>query len=263
MSQIKKIKVPIEEELSNWIIVIENIAKLKIEKNDPYQLNFVWGIKELIDFTEQQEDYETLQESLNIDVKSWLNNLYTTILKICITFPLDNRIVLNQENKLRKAEGINWDMCNDDVLISISDLIELDFANSLISRIINPFHLGGVDKFTVQDAINKLKSKLNDFNESDFSKPNLIECNAKFLKWLISQEMKDIIKDLKVLTGVSKKNDENFVYDYFPKTEHLLLSPKPFFESQFPLFASIIREKDCLNDTTAVRKFSKKSIYYI
>jgi len=248
MSEIKKIKVPINEELSNWIIVTENIAKLKTEENDPYQLNFVWGIKELINFTEQREDYERLQESLNTDIKSWLNNLYSTILKIAITFPLDNRIVLNQENKLRKAEGMNWDKCNDDVLISISDLIELNFADSLISRIINPFHIGGVDNFTLQNAINELKSKLNDFNESDFSKPNLIECNAKFLRWLISQQLKDIIKDLKVLTGVSKKNDENFVYDYFPKTEHLLLSPKPFFELQFPLFASIIREKDCLNE---------------
>ncbi|MDD4969250.1 MAG: hypothetical protein PHT07_07440 [Paludibacter sp.] len=249
MSQIKKIKVPIKEDLSNWIIVTENIAKLKTEKNDPYQLDFVWGIKELINFTEQQKDFETLQKSLNIDVQSWLNNLYSIILKITITFPLDNKIVLNQENKLRTAEGMNWDKCNDDVLISISDLIELKFANRLISRIINPFHIVGVDDFTMQDAINELKSDLNDLDESDFTEPNLIKCNAKFLQWLISQQQKDIIKDLKVLTGVSKKNDENFVYDYFPKTEHLLLSPKPFFESLFPLFASVIREKDCLNET--------------
>ena len=79
-------------------------------------------------------------------------------------------------------------------------------------------------------AINDLKAELNELDESDFVKSSNQECNARFLKWLISKDHKEIIKDLKILTGASKKIDESFVYDHFPKSEHLLLTPKPYFE---------------------------------
>lgn len=248
LSTIKELNVTAGDELLNWITVAENITKIIIGTDNTFELDFVWGIKEIIDFTEKQETLLTLQDAITNDVSSWLDRFYSTIIQINGSFPLEKKIVLNQKNILRKAEGMYWDKCNDDTLISISDLVDLKFSNKLVSRRINNFHISGVESFLLQDAINDLKSRLNELTENDLNKSDLQICNAKYLKWLISKEQKEIIKDLKILTGVSNKSDERFIYDYFPKTEHLLLSPKVFFEEQFPLYSSLIRDKDCLNE---------------
>lgn len=248
ISEVIENKVPIFNELLNWIQIIESVAKIK-QFETPYKLKFVWGIDKVIHFVERKDNFEDLSSSIKIDGHKWLNNLYSSIVVIKKYFPLDTKICLTQRSKFRKAEGISWDECNDDNLISISDLIELNFADNLFAREINHSQINGVKYFNLQDAINELKSELNNLVESDFNNnPQKQECNAKFLKWLISNDNKEVIKDLKVLTGASKKADESFVYDHFPKTEHLLLSPKVYFEPNFPLYANLVRDKDCLND---------------
>ncbi|GAB3957155.1 hypothetical protein GCM10028805_49030 [Spirosoma harenae] len=248
LTKTKKIRLPTDDEIDNWVIIADNISKLSTETIEPHKLKFVWGLKMVISFVEEQESLVELQELLNIDVNAWLNDLYSTVVKISNTFPLDHKIVLNQDNKLQKAEGMSWDKVNDDTLISISNLIGLNYAKRLISRKINPFYIAGVDNFTLQDAIGELKSNFNNLTESDFSRNELLKGNAEFLKWLITQKQNDTIKDLKVLTGGNKRSDEVFIYDHFPKSEHLLLSPKPFFENQFPIYSNLIRDKDCLNE---------------
>ncbi len=245
---IKEIKVPFEEDLSNWLTVVKNIAKILTENNDPFILNFVWGIREVIDYTEGRETVETLQSSLDIDACSWLNKLYLLIGQVVSSFPLEKKIVLNESNYLRKAEGIYWDECNEDTLNHISDLVELNFAKKLVSRRINKFHISGVEDFTLQKGISEIKSKLNGFSEDDFNVPNLAEASAKFLRWAVDKQNNDLIRDLKILSGASKKADESYVYQYFPSTEHLLLSPKSFFKGKYPLYSSLVRDKDCLNE---------------
>jgi hypothetical protein len=248
LSVVKSLKVPVSSELLKWVNVSESITLLKPEIEKTYELNFVWGVNDLIKFIERKESLEELESSMTADKNSWLNNLYSLIIKTKGYFPLDIKICLTQRNKLRVADGICWDKCNDDELISISDLIELNFADKLFSRQINSLQINGVENFTTQNAINDLKTKLNELDESDFNNYPNQECNARFLKWLISKDHKEIIKDLKILTGVSKKIDESFVYDHFPKSEHLLLTPKPYFELNYPLYSSIVRDKDCLNE---------------
>jgi len=248
LSDVKNLKVPLLSELDSWVTVTKAITKLRIEDDDPYKLDFVWGLKELIKFVEEKETLEVLKTVVSTDIHIWLNNFYSTINEISNNFPLNIKVVLNQNGKLREGEGMYWDRCSDDALITISEQIGLNFAHKFISRAIKTFHIPGIKDFTKQDGINELKEALNDLTESDFSNIDFLECNAKFLKWLIDQKLKDTVKDLKVVSGASNKNSEALVYDHFPKAEHLLLSPKHFFEDQFPLFSSLIRDKDCLNE---------------
>lgn len=248
LSEVKSINVPISSELLKWVNISESITLLKPEIEKTYDLTFVWGVNDLIKFIERKESLKELESTITVNKKYWLNSLYSLIIKIKGHFPLDIKICLNQRNKFRVADGICWDKCNDDELISISDLIELNFADKLFSREINLLQINGVENYTIQNSINDLKTNLNELDESDFINYSNQECSARFLKWLISKDHKEIIKDLKILTGASKKVDESFVYDHFPKIEHLLLSPKPYFELNYPLYSSIIRDKDCLNE---------------
>lgn len=246
LSHIKDLKIPLIDELNKWIEIAEKVAKLEIEAEDIYALDFVWGIKDLIKFIENREGFEGLESVLFTNVGDWLNKFYQLIVQI-LTFPLDRRILLNQDNKLRRGEGVLWDKCKDDELTLISKQTKLNFRNKLISRLIVPFHIPGIDEFSRQDAVNELKNYLNSLSETDFDQIELLQCNASFLKWLISKNEKETIRDLKVLSGGNNKNDETYIFDHFPKNEHLLLTPKRFFENDFPLYASLVRDKDCLN----------------
>ncbi|GHT74760.1 hypothetical protein AGMMS50262_08410 [Bacteroidia bacterium] len=241
LSEIKDIAVPTSEDLFNWIAVIKNIANLN--NKDPYELSYVWAIKELIKQIEQKNTLDELKEALNSDIFQWLNDVYSLIDKISEAFPLEKQIIINQKNKIRKAEGMYWDACNDDALVDISNLANLNFSEKLIAKKITKFPIVGVEEFTKTDAIGELKTKLNGFSETDLQEEKTIEGNAKFLQWLIINDNKEVIKDLKIL-----RNDEEDGYDYFPKTGHLPLSPKSFFENNFPLFSNLIRDKDCLNN---------------
>lgn len=248
LSEISFLKVPLKTELLNWVRIAESNALIKPEINNVCNLKFVWGINELLEFIEQKKSLIGLNESIKVEGSFWLNKLYSLVYKIKGHFPLDKNIYLNQRNQFRKAEGISWDKFNDDDLISISDLVGLKFADKLFSREINNLHISSVENFTLEDGINELKSELNSLSESDFNNISFLQCNAKFLKWLISNGNKEVIKDLKVLTGASKRNDENFIYDHFPKSDHLLLTPKAYFETEFPIYSDLVRDKDCLND---------------
>ncbi len=56
--------------------------------------------------------------------------------------------------------------------------------------------------------------------------------------------MPEIIKDLKI---ISKGSNDEVIKRTFPDGRHLLLSPINFFKIQFPLYANLIRERDCLH----------------
>ena len=248
LSLIRDFKVPLIAELEQWITIAENIAKLRGLETDVFKLDFVWGVGSLIQYIEEKGTLEVIEKIIDSGAENWLNDFYSLIIRSSNGFPLDKRILLNQDRELRKGEGMYWDKFANDDLISISKLTELNFAGKLISRNITSFPITGINDFTKQDAINELKSFVNDLSEFDFSDLNLLKCNALFLKWLIAQNQKEIIRDLKVLTGANKKNEENYNFDHFPKAEHLLLSPKPFFESLFPMYSNLVRDKDCLNE---------------
>lgn len=246
LSEIKDFRIPLHNELSDWIRIAEKITTIKKGVENIYNLDFVWGINELIEKLEQKKDLSELDDSLKIDGHIWLNSFYSLIIKIRGLFPLGDKISLNQKNLFRKAEGMSWDISKDDELVEISDLIELNFGEQLFSRQITQFSISGVEKFLIQNAVSELKSELNDLGETELANVKNQEASARFLKWLIVKGHKDIIKDLKVLKGT--KNDESFEYEHFPKTEHLLLTPKAYFQLDFPLYANLVRDKDCLND---------------
>ncbi|WP_348797865.1 sacsin N-terminal ATP-binding-like domain-containing protein [Flavobacterium adhaerens] len=248
LSEIKDLRIPLHVELFDWIRVAEKIAIIKQNVENTYDLDFVWGMNELIETIEEKESLSELDDSLNIKGHIWLNRFYPLVVKIKGQFPLGNNISLNQKDIFRKAEGMSWDISKDDELVAISDLIELNFGRHLFSRQITEFSISSVERFSIQNAISELKSELNDLTETDLAHVKNQEASARFLKWLIVKENKDIIKDLKVLTGANKKNEESFGYDHFPKTDHLLLTPKAYFEAEFPLYANLIRDKDCLNE---------------
>ena len=247
-SFVKEYNIPLEEEHEKWIVISENIAILKNIENEIFKLNFVKGLNDLIEYTELKQSLLNLNDSLILDASTWLNKLYSLIVDVKGAFPLDKRILLNQNDIFRNGEGMFWDNCKDIDLNTISSLLNINFPSKLISPIITSFHIIGIDNFDKQDAINELKQFINDISEDNFLKRELLEANARFLKWLITNKNHETIKDLKVFSGASKKNDELFIYEIFPKTEHLLLPPKNYFESNFPLYSVIIRDKDCLNE---------------
>lgn len=249
LSQIKELMVPRQQELHAWIDTISCIAKITTESGDLFKSGHIWGIKELIQFTEQKSHLEQLAQSLSQDPITWLNKLYGAVGKICEgRFPLESKILLNQKNCLRKAEGTFWDHCKDETLNKISDQIGLNFSDKLIGINISQFHIAAVEDFKEDNAIAELKLKFNSFSETDFANTTLIACSAMFLQWLIGKAHTATIRDLKVLSGASKKTDEKFVYDQFPKTEHLWLSPKLYWQHKFPEYAGLVRDKDCLHE---------------
>jgi hypothetical protein len=247
LSTITDKRVPLSNELSNWINIASSISTLKTEA-DIYHLKYIWGIHELIKFVERKSCLEELETLIENDCKLWLNNFYSLIIKIKGHFPLDIKVCLNQRNNLRIAEGISWDNSLDDELISISDLIGANFADRLFDRDIKYLQINGTEKFGTQDAVNFLKSNLNDLEGPAFENKSNQQAIGRFLKWLIANDHQEIIKDLKVLRGMNNKSEETPIYEQFSKTEHLLLAPKSTFHTDFPLYSNLIRDKDCMNE---------------
>jgi len=239
--QLSELKVPAKEELLCWLQLVDNIRKIYGYEN-ANELDYAWGINDIVKYILKK--YNSL-EDLNKDIRNnaidWLNELYLALIKINKNFPNES-ILLNQENKLRTSDGIYWDECKDKELIEISKLIHINFSEKLISQDIKIFEIYGVKNFTVENAMAELKDGMNNLETSIFNNTNFICANAKYLKWLIKSNKIDIIRELKVLRN---QKDE---YDCFPKGNHLLLSPKSFFENQYPLFKKLIRDKDCLHD---------------
>jgi hypothetical protein len=235
------LKVPIKKEQPCWIQVIENLKEIKGCEN-AYELEYVWEIGKIVKhITQNYNSLDELEKGINGDAVDWLNELYSALTEIKEDFPKEP-ILLNQDNKLRTADGIFWDECKDNDLVEISKLIQLNFSEKLISQDIKEFEIYGVKKFTVDDAITELKEKINNFEAANFEKSGLVGANAKFLKWLIKSNKIDVIKELKVL------RNEKEEYDCFSKSNHLLLSPKSFFGNRYPLFKELIRDKDCLHN---------------
>jgi hypothetical protein len=244
LSETTDIKVPLAGELPNWIKIIKNVALVK--NMEIYDLPFVFGIDKLINqFVEDKNSLVELEKVIKADVHDWLNRFYALIIKERESFPLDKNIALNQRGILIRAENINWDKCNDDDLILVSDLTGLNFADKLFSRKIDCKHnIHGVKDFNIDNAKNELLLKLNNLTEKDINDHlSYQKCNARFLKWLISKNDKDTIKDLKIILGAT----ENF-FGRFHESEHLRLTPKAYFRKDFPIYANLIRDKDCLND---------------
>lgn len=244
LCNLKDKKVPIVDELFYWVDIIENNPCVNLENNKVSNQVFAWDLNKLIHFIEQKKKFFELNESLKTDTIDWLNAFYSIIAE---NFPLEKSILLNQRGDLVKAASLKWDECNDETLVSISDLIELNYADKLISREIRQIYIAGIEKFQLQNAITEVTTRLNNLNESEVKIASNQEGNAKFLKWLILKNNKDAIKNIKVFTGYDK-NEQRVIYDFFPKQNHLMLSPKGLFGVKFPLYATLIRDKDCMND---------------
>jgi hypothetical protein len=248
LSAINTIKIPTSSELLKWIEISRNINQIAYPTETIYSLKYICGINGIIQFVEDKENLQTLQNHLKTDSIDWLNNFYRLVNILKNYFPLDRKICLNQTNKFRSAESMEWDECKDDTLISISEDINLKFGNKLFSRLINKFQISGVEDFSLQAAINKIKFTCNALTESDFIQTSNKHGNARFLKWLIAEDKIEEIRDLKIMTGASQRIDENPLFQHFRLSEHLLLAPKSFFEETFPLYSNLVRDKDCLNE---------------
>lgn len=248
LSSVKKLKVPIIEDLHKWNQVVENITPIIVDNENPFSLRFVWGIKNLLLFLEQQKTLQALEESLNVEPHKWLNSVYPWVIESKGSFPLEKPILLNQRGNFRSGDGMLWDKSKDNELLAISDLIGLKISDNLISRQISDLHISGIENFTTQDAIRRLKFLFNEAQEAASKSDSFKSANAKFLKWLITSKQKETIQDLKVLRGTNDKGEENLIYDHFAKSDHLLLTPKSFFKNEYPLYCSLVRDKDCLHD---------------
>ena len=248
LANIIELDIPEKDELHNWVSIIENIAVFKGYESDVFTLDFAYGVKELINYVEEKANYDDLLLVIRTDINLWINDLYALINEYSDGFPLEKKIILNQNNIFRKGEGMFWDECNDNELVEVSRLLEINFATKFISKVVKPFNIVGIDTLNKQYAVNELKNTINDLTENSFDNENFLKANSLFLKWLIDKKQKEIIKDLKIVTESSIRSDEDFVFIPFPRTEHPLLPPKSIFESTFTFYSLLIREKDCLHE---------------
>jgi len=231
-------------EQNEWIKIADNFASLK--NKDIFQENNVIGSKKLKNYVARKVKLTALKDDLEADVYDWLDRFYKFIIDDLGEFTLKKKILLNQEGEFIEAEDLSWDEIKDDVLISISNKIDLDFSKKLISNEISIFEITGVLAFKRDSAVEGLKNKLNQLKETDYTIPEKLEANATFLKWLIDNSKIDVIKDLKILS-IDKKEDSNLTTRVFPSGKHLILPPKDFFKCEFPKYSEIIRDKDCMH----------------
>lgn len=248
LNDLNNFQIPPLEELNLWLQIAKNIKELEPTTKDIFELEFVWGIDKLIKFVEGFTKIDELKTNTKSDVYDWLNKLYSLILDIKNYFPLEFKICLNQLSTFRKAEGMFWDNCNDDDLISISDSIGLTYSNLLFSKYITKIQISGIRELNKQNALNSIKEKLNSFSVDEIISDQLKTSNARFLKWLIKNKEINIIKDIKVISGADTSSEEKILYDKFPSGKHLLLAPKAKISKAFPLYSTLTRDIDCLND---------------
>jgi hypothetical protein len=232
-------------EIDNWISVAKNYAKLR--EIDVFEIENIVGSKLLIKYVSNKSSIDILKGDLIIDKFEWLNNLYAIIDKDLEEFPLNKRLLLNQEGYFVEAEKLRWDSIKDEELVNISKKLGLNFHQRLISNEIQTFEITGVDNYKREYAIEDLKNKINLLNADDYSSDDKIQANALFIKWLIKHNKKDIIKDLKIISLEKSSESSSVVSQVFPSSKHLLLASKNFFKINYPLYSEIIREKDCMH----------------
>ncbi len=233
------------DEHRNWIRIAKNVAQLK--NVDIFTESNIIGSVILRKYVAQKIKISKLAEELIIDVYDWLDMLYKFLLNDLEEFNLNVKILPNQNEEFTEAEELSWDGVNDDIIISISNSINLNFSKKLISNNISKFKIAGVEHYNKETAIQDLTNKFNSFTTKDYNdNQTLISSNAYFLRWLIENSELDIIKDLKIIS-IDKNDDANLSSRIFPDGKHLLLPPKQFFEDKFPKYSELIREKDCLH----------------
>ena len=232
-------------EIDNWISVAKNYAKLR--EIDVFEIENIIGSKLLIKYISNKSGLDVLEEDLKIDNYEWLNNLYMLIYKDLEVFPLNKKILLNQDNSFIEAEKLRWDLIKDDELVTVSKKLGLNFHQKLISNSVHKFEITGVDSYKKEYAVEDLKNKINSLNPDDYSSVEISKANACFIKWLIANEKKDVIKDLKIISLEKSSESSNVVSQFFPSGKQLLLAPKNFFKNNYPLYSEIIRERDCMH----------------
>lgn len=232
-------------EIDNWILVAKNYAKLR--EIDVFEIENIVGSKLLIKYVSNKSNLEIIKEDLVIDKYEWLNNLYSLINSDLEEFPLNKKLLLNQEGSFVEAERLRWDLIKDDALISISKKLGLNFHQKLISNSVQTFEITGVDSYKKEYAIEDIKNKINLLNADDYSSDDKIQANALFVKWLVKYNKKEVIKDLKIISLEKSSESSNVVSQVFPSSKHLLLASKNYFKNNYPLYSEIIREKDCMH----------------
>lgn len=231
-------------EIENWIEIYSNHSL--IEENDIYEQENIIGIKKLIVRVEQLTKLENLTPKTisNID---WINKFYNTLINDLELFPLNKKIMLNQENEFRIAEYIYWDNSNDDELLNISNKMGICFKQKLISKEIIHLDITGVDKFEKENAVSEILTKLNQYSTEEYQNTAFQEANAMFMSWLIINSRKELLNDLKVISFDRDIETKSTIIQSFQTGKHLLLAPRNFFMQEFPLYSEIIRERDCLH----------------
>jgi len=232
-------------ELDNWISIAKNYADLR--KIDVFEVENIVGSKLLIKYVSGKSKLEILKVDLKSDKYDWLNNLYKLVNNDLDEFPLNKKLLLNQDGFFVEAEKLRWDYIKDENLILISKKIELNFHQKLISNDIQTFDISGVDNYKNKYAVEDLKNKINLLNENEYLSDDKMQANALFVKWLIKNNKNEVIKDLKIISLEKGSESTNVVSRVFPSSKHLLLTPKNFFKTNFPLYSQIIREKDCMH----------------
>lgn len=242
----KGINVPVAEEVNRWADVVENMAWIEGDYFSAYNFPFVAGVAHLINKIADKGNLTNLETNLIIPVDKWINSFYKLVVSEYLHFPLDKKIVINQQGELRNCEGMSWDDCKDSELNQLSNILGLNFGANLFAEHITPFHIVGVGSFAKDTAINELKTKLNELNSDLVQQMENLQCHARFVRWLLVNNRIEALKGLKIITGADK--DEKFNLELFRTGEHLFLAPKKCFNDKFPLYAGLVRDRDCLND---------------
>lgn len=233
-----------DSEIENWIEIANRYSE--IFKQNILEFSFIVGSTRLIRYIEEKRRIEQLKIETD-DSVAWLNDFYTFLISDLKVFPNNNQILLNQDGEFVEAQYLSWDDVQDSELNDISSLIGLNFSEKLISPAINRIGIKCRGSLDHEKAITEIRDRLNAIDNKNYEQANYQIASARFLKWLISNDNVEYVKSLKVLTLEKESSIQITNVQLFPEGKHLLLPPREFIRQSFPLFAELIREKDCMH----------------
>lgn len=244
--------IPLSDELEQWREVGVGYVELA---GGSESRTYMSNVEKLCALISKLEKRDNLGTKIKGEISDFLNELYLFLTEEEHKFFFHYAIVLNQYNQIIKIEKtIRVDEFGDEELKNILVLLKQPTRTILVD---NSLHLptnicGGYSK---AEAVNKITGLLAAQNEVNYSDNELRNASGYFLKWLIANQSNELIDTFQILTSGTDKSGGTVYKKYalggFKGKKQKLLAPKIIWQNEFPLFADLVNDKECLHPVYA------------
>lgn len=244
--------IPLADELEQWGEVAVNYLHLAGAGESRAYLS---NVEKLCGLITTLESRQNLKSKIKVGESDFLNELYQFLTEEEHKLFFHYAITLNQYNQLIKiTKDIKIDEFKDEQLKDILVLLKQASRTILVDDTLKlPVNICG--PYSMVEVVNKITGLLASKKEADFIDKEAMDANGRFLKWLIANRQNELIDTFQVVTtGTDKSNNvffRKFALGGFKNKKQKLLAPKSTWQSQFPLFAELINEKECLHPAYA------------